>query len=424
MEGQIPREVMDERLQRLQARLSEHSLAFNRANVGADTRILIERKGRRDGQMIGKSPWLQSVHVETGARLGDMLDVTLVAAGAQQPDRRRPPEGSRLMARRDLAAVADDGRARLELEFEQPYLLGPLFGDYDRHLITIEQRLGVHIAARGNKRPDRGRGRCGGARARRPDRALQPARPRPRRRCRGGRGGARHGRPAAPRRDHRGGGHLGAQGDDPHAQEDHRPALDRADRRTWRRSARDDMIFALGPAGTGKTYLAVAQAVSQLISGSVDRLILSRPAVEAGERLGFLPGDMKEKVDPYLRPLYDALYDMLPTEQVERRIASGEIEIAPIAFMRGRTLNDAFIILDEAQNTTPLQMKMFLTRFGMRSRMVICGDPQQVDLPDPSQVGPGRRGRQARAGQGHRGGPLHRRRRRAAPARRTHRRGL
>jgi phosphate starvation-inducible PhoH-like protein len=150
---------------------------------------------------------------------------------------------------------------------------------------------------------------------------------------------------------------------------------------------RHDVIFALGPAGTGKTYLAVAQAVSQLISGSVDRLILSRPAVEAGERLGFLPGDMKEKVDPYLRPLYDALYDCLPAEQVERRIASGEIEIAPIAFMRGRTLADSFIILDEAQNTTPAQMKMFLTRFGMNSRMVICGDPRQVDLPDPSKSG-------------------------------------
>jgi phosphate starvation-inducible PhoH-like protein len=151
--------------------------------------------------------------------------------------------------------------------------------------------------------------------------------------------------------------------------------------------ARDDLIFALGPAGTGKTYLAVAQAVQQLIGGSVDRLILSRPAVEAGERLGFLPGDMKEKVDPYLRPLYDALYDMLPTEQVERRIASGEIEIAPIAFMRGRTLSDAFIILDEAQNTTPQQMKMFLTRFGMRSRMVVCGDPLQIDLPNPGLSG-------------------------------------
>jgi phosphate starvation-inducible PhoH-like protein len=144
--------------------------------------------------------------------------------------------------------------------------------------------------------------------------------------------------------------------------------------------ARRDVIFALGPAGTGKTYVAVAQAVSQLITGSVDRLILSRPAVEAGERLGFLPGDMKEKVDPYLRPLYDALYDMIPAEQVERRIASGEIEIAPLAFMRGRTLANAFIILDEAQNTTKAQMKMFLTRFGEGSRMVICGDPNQVDL--------------------------------------------
>ena len=150
---------------------------------------------------------------------------------------------------------------------------------------------------------------------------------------------------------------------------------------------RDDIIFALGPAGTGKTYVAVAQAVQQLIAGSVQRLILSRPAVEAGERLGFLPGDMKEKVDPYLRPLYDALYDMLPAEQVERRIASGEIEIAPIAFMRGRTLADAFIILDEAQNTTPAQMKMFLTRFGQNSRMVVCGDPRQVDLPDIGKSG-------------------------------------
>ena len=148
-----------------------------------------------------------------------------------------------------------------------------------------------------------------------------------------------------------------------------------------------ELVFGLGPAGTGKTYLAVAAAVSMYIEGRVDRIILSRPAVEAGERLGFLPGDMKEKVDPYLRPLYDALYDMLPTEQVERRITSGEIEIAPIAFMRGRTLNDAFIILDEAQNTTPQQMKMFLTRFGMRSRMVICGDPNQTDLPNGVQSG-------------------------------------
>ena len=145
---------------------------------------------------------------------------------------------------------------------------------------------------------------------------------------------------------------------------------------------RDNVItFGIGPAGTGKSWLAVAMAVQALQAKQVNRIILTRPAVEAGERLGFLPGDLQEKVDPYLRPLYDALYDCMPPEQVERRIASGEIEIAPIAFMRGRTLADAFVILDEAQNTTPAQMKMFLTRFGQNSRMVVCGDPRQVDIP-------------------------------------------
>jgi len=143
----------------------------------------------------------------------------------------------------------------------------------------------------------------------------------------------------------------------------------------------NDIIFALGPAGTGKTYIAVAQAVAQLITGSIQRLILSHPAVEAGEKLGFLPGDMKEKVDPYLRPLYDALYDMIPGDKVERAITAGVIEIAPLAFMRGRTLANAAVILDEAQNTTSMQMKMFLTRLGENSRMIITGDPSQVDLP-------------------------------------------
>jgi phosphate starvation-inducible protein PhoH and related proteins len=287
------------------------------------------------------------------------------------------------MARKpELHAIAanEHERARLEVEFEQPYLLGPLFGDYDRHLITIEQRLRVHISARGNKVQIEGEA-DDAARARevllglynRLDQgedvdgetveavlgiASQP-----------NLDGIIHDEVATPPRVM--------------IRTRKKTIVPRSPVQTryMEALARDEMIFALGPAGTGKTYLAVAQAVSQLITGSVDRLILSRPAVEAGERLGFLPGDMKEKVDPYLRPLYDALYDMLPTEQVERRIASGEIEIAPIAFMRGRTLNDAFIILDEAQNTTPAQMKMFLTRFGMRSRMVICGDPKQVDLP-------------------------------------------
>jgi phosphate starvation-inducible protein PhoH and related proteins len=150
---------------------------------------------------------------------------------------------------------------------------------------------------------------------------------------------------------------------------------------------RYDLVFGIGPAGTGKTYLAVAKAVERLVNGQVDRIILSRPAVEAGEQLGFLPGNMREKVDPYLRPLYDALYDMLPAPQVIRRLESGEIEVAPLAFMRGRTLANAFVILDEAQNTTAVQMKMFLTRLGENSRMVITGDLSQVDLPKGTRSG-------------------------------------
>ncbi len=148
-----------------------------------------------------------------------------------------------------------------------------------------------------------------------------------------------------------------------------------------------DMVFALGPAGSGKTYLAVAMGVSLLLAGKVERIVLSRPAVEAGERLGFLPGDMKEKIDPYLRPLYDALHDMLPAEQIANRMESGEIEIAPLAFMRGRTLAHCYVILDEAQNTTPMQMRMFLTRLGEGSRMVITGDPSQTDLPGGQRSG-------------------------------------
>ena len=141
-----------------------------------------------------------------------------------------------------------------------------------------------------------------------------------------------------------------------------------------------NIVFAIGPAGTGKTFLAVAKAVSSLQKGLVKKIILSRPAVEAGEKLGFLPGDLKEKVDPFLRPIYDALYDMMPIDQVDKKIENGIIEIAPIAFMRGRTLDDCFVILDEAQNTTKIQMKMFLTRLGKNSQMVIAGDNTQIDL--------------------------------------------
>jgi phosphate starvation-inducible protein PhoH and related proteins len=278
-----------------------------------------------------------------------------------------------------MNAVAGD-RSRLEVVFDKPQLLGRLFGEFDQNLVAIENRLGVYIAARGNKLQIEGEASAT-ARARDVltglyNRIVQ-------------------------------GQDIDSGAVDAVIAMSSEPTLDGIIRhdvaeppsvmiRTRKktivpRSAmqirymealnKHDIIFALGPAGTGKTYLAVAQAVAQLITGSVDRLILSRPAVEAGERLGFLPGDMKEKVDPYLRPIYDALYDCLPAEQVERRIASGEIEIAPIAFMRGRTLAESFIILDEAQNTTPAQMKMFLTRFGQNSRMVVCGDPNQSDLP-------------------------------------------
>ncbi|HEX8527713.1 PhoH family protein [Allosphingosinicella sp.] len=277
-------------------------------------------------------------------------------------------------------------RARLELQFEQAHLMGPLFGEFDRNLVEIEDKLGVYIAARGTKVQIEGEPEDA-ARARDVLTGLYN-------RLDEGQDidsetvSAIISMSGQPTLD----GIISADVAEPPK------VMIRTRKKTivprsatqavyMEALARDDLIFALGPAGTGKTYVAVAQAVQQLIGGSVDRLILSRPAVEAGERLGFLPGDMKEKVDPYLRPLYDALYDMLPTEQVERRIASGEIEIAPIAFMRGRTLSDAFIILDEAQNTTPQQMKMFLTRFGMRSRMVVCGDPLQVDLPNPGMSG-------------------------------------
>lgn len=283
----------------------------------------------------------------------------------------------------------------LDIEFDSPQLLGDLFGEYDRNIVTIENRLGVYIAARGQKIKIEGQKEA----------ALQAqdvligiynrleqgqeidngtveaviamaADPRVGKAVKG----------AAPKRN------MKTDVSEPPKimiRTKKKTIFPRSVRQgTYMEAlARDDMIFALGPAGTGKTYLAVAQAVSQLISGSVDRLILSRPAVEAGEKIGFLPGDMKEKVDPFLRPLYDALYDTLPAEQVERRIESGEIEIAPIAFMRGRTLADAFVILDEAQNTTTAQMKMFLTRFGMNSRMVICGDPKQVDLPGAAVSG-------------------------------------
>jgi phosphate starvation-inducible protein PhoH and related proteins len=275
-----------------------------------------------------------------------------------------------------MARKPPRGRSRstsVQMQFDDNALLAQLFGEHDRNLSIIEDRLGVNIASRGNRLAVSGspeaamiartalaslyRDLSYGAEidAAAVEAALNRA---------GGGGGtvlSTKKRAIAPRNP---------------AQDAYIKALKES-----------EMVFAVGPAGTGKTYLAVACAVEALLSGEVERIVLSRPAVEAGERLGFLPGDIREKVDPYLRPLFDALNDMMPGDQVVRRMASNEIEIAPLAFMRGRTLSRSFVILDEAQNTTAVQMKMFLTRLGEGSKMVITGDLTQVDLPTGTRSG-------------------------------------
>jgi phosphate starvation-inducible PhoH-like protein len=267
---------------------------------------------------------------------------------------------------------------RLQMSFDDNSLLPQLYGERDRHLDRIERELGVSLVSRGNRLAIAGpQGSTDVARntlsslyqrlkrglevdAAAVDAALKRA----------------------------------SQGEE---KWDGVEEIRTRKRRIGPRSANQaaylkalrtsELVFGIGPAGTGKTYLAVAMAVDMLMSGAIERIVLSRPAVEAGERLGFLPGDLREKVDPYLRPLYDALNDMLPGDQVIKRLSSGEIEIAPLAFMRGRTLANAFVILDEAQNTTPVQMKMFLTRLGEGSRMAVTGDLSQIDLPPRTKSG-------------------------------------
>ncbi|HTV45104.1 MAG TPA: PhoH family protein [Stellaceae bacterium] len=271
----------------------------------------------------------------------------------------------------------DPGRERAQLEFDDNLLLPSLYGERDRYLDQVERQLGVSLVTRGNRVAIAGS-----------PSAIEAAR-----------------LTLSRLYDRLKRGHeidLSAVEAAMRLAEaeiaDKSLSLWREDAafRTRKRriTARSPgqaayiealrqipLVFGLGPAGTGKTYLAVAAAVDLLMTGRVERIVLSRPAVEAGERLGFLPGDLRDKVDPYLRPIFDALNDMLPADQLARRLGTGEIEVAPIAFMRGRTLARAFVILDEAQNTTPVQMKMFLTRLGEGSRMVVTGDPTQVDLP-------------------------------------------
>ena len=285
------------------------------------------------------------------------------------------------MAITPLAAPTDGTPVELTLEFPDNRLLIELCGEFDRNLAQIEHLLSVHVLRRGNQLAVLGDARVEAADVLRKLYARLEA----------GRGVEPGDIDAAVRL---GGSNEGTgvrSGDQ--IEMFQRGQLEIGTRkktvepRTEAQQAyvralyEHELAFGIGPAGTGKTYMAVAVAVNQLINGKVDKIILSRPAVEAGERLGFLPGDMKDKVDPYMQPLYDALNDFLPGKQLQKLMEEKTIEIAPLAFMRGRTLSSAYVVLDEAQNATGMQMKMFLTRLGRGSRMVITGDRSQVDLP-------------------------------------------
>lgn len=278
--------------------------------------------------------------------------------------------------------------AHIVLSYEDNRLASSLFGQFDEHLAVIEQKLGVDARTRGNQVELRGDPMASEQARRTLDHLY----------------GRLQGGAEIQKSDVEGAIRMAIAQDDqlvlPTLEKKGRMSLAQISTRKktihartstqdayMRALERAELVLGVGPAGTGKTYLAVAHAAMLLERGQVDRIVLSRPAVEAGERLGFLPGDLKEKVDPYLRPLYDALYDMMPAEKVERALAAGAIEIAPLAFMRGRTLSNCCVILDEAQNTTSMQMKMFLTRLGENARMVVTGDPSQIDLPPGQKSG-------------------------------------
>ncbi len=291
---------------------------------------------------------------------------------------------TRLTAKADVktSPVGASDMAHLVLTFDNNRFASELYGQFDENLARIEQKLGVDVRSKGNQLSIRGEPTAAEQARRALDHLYEMLQK-----------GAHIGQS-----DVDGAIRMAMAADDqlilPTLEKQGRVSaaqISTRKRTIYARSAnqdaymraleRSELVFGIGPAGTGKTYLAVAHAAMLLERGLVERIILSRPAVEAGERLGFLPGDMKEKVDPYLRPLYDALYDMMPADKVERAIAAEVIEIAPLAFMRGRTLAHSAVILDEAQNTTQMQMKMFLTRLGENSRMIVTGDPSQIDLP-------------------------------------------
>src|SRR5438132_10569310 len=282
-----------------------------------------------------------------------------------------------------LASEVELVEGRAQLEFDDNLLLPLLYGERDQHLARIERQLGVSVTTRGNRLAISGSASATGV----AQLALSKL-------YYGLKRGQEVDLPAVEAAVRLASAELAEEGPNLWQQTaTFRTRKRRIEARSpgqnlyIRALHENELVFGLGPGGTGKAYLDVAAAVDLLMTGRVERIILSRPAVEAGERLGFLPGDLRDKVDPYLRPIFDALNDMLPADQLAKRLGSGEIEVAPIAFMRGRTLSRAFIILDEAQNTTPDQVKMFFTRLGEASRMVVTGDPTQVDLPAGTRSG-------------------------------------
>ncbi len=377
---QVPEAVKSARLQQLQERLEAQAAAFNAACVGATLPVLLERPGRHPGQLVGRTPYLQAVHVDgEGLAIGDLVAGGDHALQSAQPGRRRRADGDHREGATRLSTLAplpDLRGSSHRMHFDDNAACAVLFGQHHLNLARIEQKLPVSIVTRGNEVFIQGEseGEVKVAAAVLQDLYGQLKR------------GSAVGRDevdATLRMLLDGPEHDGVLGETAAVRTERKLVTARSPNQAayLRALDRHDLVFALGPAGTGKTYLAVAMAVALLKQRRIERIILSRPAVEAGERLGFLPGDLKDKVDPYMRPLYDALQDMLPEGKLQQRIDAGQIEIAPLAYMRGRTLSSAYVILDEAQNTTPSQMKMFLTRMGENSRMIITGDPTQTDLP-------------------------------------------
>ena len=358
---QIPEDVKAARLEALQKLLLAQQDAFNDSQIGKTLPVLFEKPGREPGQLMGRSPICSRCMSKPMPRASARLaDVSITQSHRQQPAR-----GSGLSAKKNA----------LTLEFPDNALAAALAGAHARHFARIEQKLDVghrHARQSGGHRPARSASAPPPSCARSMP-GWKPAKASP-----------------WPKSMPRSASPMPAGVNAPGAI---KTASSRAVRpRSPAQAAYLDLmrhhplVFGIGPAGTGKTYLAAAFAAHMLHERRVERLILSRPALEAGERLGFLPGDLKEKIDPYLRPLYDALFDVLG-EAAGRLMEQGMIEVAPLAFMRGRTLTRAFVILDEAQNTTPAQMKMALTRLGEDSHMVVTGDPSQSDLPGGVALG-------------------------------------